>query len=45
VQIYDHVEALQYGDAHRLAALMLAFAFCVLLVLQLVQRRATGPRP
>jgi len=45
VQIYDHVEALQYGDAHRLAALMLAFAFCVLLVLQLVQRRTTGPRP
>ena len=45
VQIYDHVEALQYGDAHRLAALMLAFAFLVLLVLQLLQRRTTGPRP
>lgn len=33
VQIYDHVEALEYADAHRLAALMLVFSFCVLLAL------------
>lgn len=33
VQIYDHVEALAYGDAHRLAAAMLIFAFVVLLAL------------
>ena len=31
VQIYDHVEALAYPDAHRLAAVMLGFSFLVLL--------------
>ena len=30
VQIYDHVEALEYAEAHWLAAGMLAFAFVVL---------------
>ncbi len=35
VQIYDHVEALEYGDAHRLAAIMLVFSFVVLLGLHL----------
>ena len=39
VQIYDHVEALEYGDAHRLAAVMLGFSFLVLLTLQLYNRR------
>jgi molybdate transport system permease protein len=34
VQIYDHVEAMQYGDAHRLAAVLLIFAFLVLLAMQ-----------
>jgi molybdate transport system permease protein len=33
VQIYDHVEALEYGQAHRMAAVMLAFSFVVLLTL------------
>lgn len=33
VQIYDHVEALEYADAHRLAAVMLVFSFTVLLAL------------
>ncbi len=33
VQIYDHVEALEYANAHRLAAIMLAFSFTVLLAL------------
>ncbi len=33
VQIYDHVEALEYAQAHRLAAVMLIFSFVVLLVL------------
>ncbi|MGE0349977.1 molybdate ABC transporter permease subunit [Hydrogenophaga sp.] len=42
VQIYDHVEALEYGDAHRLAAVMLGFAFVVLLALQLYNRRQRG---
>ena len=33
VQIYDHVEAMEYADAHRLAAVMLGFSFVVLLAL------------
>lgn len=33
VQIYDHVEALEYMHAHRLAAVMLLFSFLVLLAL------------
>lgn len=33
VQIYDYVEALEYSEAHRLAALMLIFAFVVLFLL------------
>ena len=35
VLIYDHVEALDYAQAHRLAAVMLIFAFSVLLALYL----------
>ncbi|WP_374328290.1 molybdate ABC transporter permease subunit [Azonexus sp.] len=33
VQIYDHVEAMEYADAHRLAAVMLIFSFLVLLAM------------
>ncbi|MBK7612996.1 MAG: molybdate ABC transporter permease subunit [Burkholderiales bacterium] len=33
VQIYDHVEALEYAQAHRLAGVMLVFSFLVLLAL------------
>jgi molybdate transport system permease protein len=33
VQIYDHVEALEFGQAHRMAAVMLIFSFVVLLAL------------
>lgn len=33
VQIYDHVEALEYGQAHSMAAVMLIFSFLVLLAL------------
>ena len=33
VQIYDHVEAMEYADAHRLAAVMLSFSFLVLLAM------------
>ncbi|BBO99716.1 molybdate ABC transporter permease subunit [Sulfuriferula nivalis] len=35
VQIYDHVEALEYTEAHWLAAIMVAFSFLVLLLLYL----------
>ena len=31
VAVYDHVEAMEYGDAHRLAIGMLVFAFLVLM--------------
>jgi molybdate transport system permease protein len=33
VQIYDYVQALEYGQAHRLAAVLLVFSFLVLLAL------------
>ena len=33
VQIFNHVEALEYSQAHRLAAVMLIFSFLVLLAL------------
>ena len=38
VQIYDHVEALEYADAHRLSAVLLVFSFVVLLLLHLWRR-------
>ena len=41
VQIYDHVEALEYADAHRLAAVMLVFSFVVLLGLHLKRGQKT----
>ncbi len=40
VQIYDHVEALNYGQAHTLSGLMVAFAFVVLLALYGLRRRS-----
>jgi molybdate transport system permease protein len=41
VQIYDHVEAMEYADAHRLAAIMLVFSFVVLLGLHLRRGQKT----
>ena len=41
VQIYDHVEAMQYSQAHTLAAGLLVFSFVVLLGLQWTNRRAS----
>jgi molybdate transport system permease protein len=41
VQIYDHVEAMEYTDAHHLAAVMLVFSFLVLLALY-ARRPKTG---
>ena len=38
-QIYGHVEALEYTQAHWLSASMLAFSFAVLLALALLTRR------
>ena len=41
VQIYDHVEAMEYADAHRLAAILLVFSFVVLLGLHLGRGQKT----
>ncbi len=41
VQIFDHVEALEYQQAHWLAGSMLAFSFTVLLALHLLNRNRT----
>jgi molybdate transport system permease protein len=38
VAIYDHVEAAEFADAHRLAAVMVAFALTVLVTLYVVNR-------
>jgi molybdate transport system permease protein len=38
VAIYDHVEATEFADAHRLAAGMVAFAMVVLVTLYGVNR-------
>lgn len=45
VQVYDHVEAMDYASAHRLAAVLLVFSFAVLLALYALpawRRRARG---
>jgi molybdate transport system permease protein len=39
VQLYDHVEALQYGQAHALSATLLLFSFVVLMVVYGFNRR------
>ena len=41
VQIYDHVEAMEYANAHRLAAVMLVFSFVVLLGIHLRRSQKT----
>lgn len=45
ITIYDHVEALEYGQAHVLSAGMLAFSFTVLLGVYLTTRRFDVPGP
>jgi molybdate transport system permease protein len=42
--IYGHVEAMEYAQAHLLAAGMVVFAFGVLLALMLLQRRTSDKR-
>lgn len=42
VQIYDHVEALQYTQAHWLSATMIVFSFSALLLLYLLQQRKSA---
>jgi molybdate transport system permease protein len=40
IRIYELVEALQFGEAHRLAAALVVFAFLVLFALLMLERRA-----
>jgi len=42
VQIYDHVEALEYGQAHELSVVLLSFSFVTLLLLYAFNRRVTA---
>ena len=44
IRIYELVEALQFGQAHRLAEALVAFAFLVLFALFLVDRHAAERR-
>ena len=39
IAIYDHVEALEYGQAHMLAAILLAFSFTCMFALYFINRR------
>ena len=40
IAIYDHVEALEYSQAHWLAGLLLLFSFLVLLTVYTLNKRA-----
>ena len=44
-QIYSHVEAMEYAQAHVLAAGMVVFSFAVLLVLSLMRKRTSRVMP
>lgn len=44
-QIYGHVEAMEYAQAHWLAGGMLVFSFGVLLALSMMQKRVQQVRP
>jgi len=44
-RIYQLVESLQFGEAHRIAVILVAFSFAALLALLLVERRIGTPRP
>src|SRR5229473_1398420 len=43
IDIYDHVQSLQYGEANRMALVLLAISFCVLSVVYAVNRRVWTP--
>lgn len=42
IQIYDRVEAFEYGRAHVLAGVLLAFSFAVLFLMQRLRTRGVG---
>jgi molybdate transport system permease protein len=44
IALFNHVEALEYAEAHLLAALLLAFSFGVLITVYALNRRFETPR-
>ncbi|WP_217645438.1 molybdate ABC transporter permease subunit [Oceanisphaera psychrotolerans] len=45
IAIYDHVETLQYGDAHLLSAILLVLSFSILLLVYALNRRFAVVHP
>ncbi len=45
IAIYDHVESLEWNEAHVLSAGMLVFSFLVILVMMVLEKRLRGGRP
>jgi molybdate transport system permease protein len=45
VQIYDHVEAMEYAEAHWLAGGMVVFSFVVLLLMYSLNRQPGAAKP
>ena len=43
IDIYDHVQSLEYGEANRMALTLLAISFAVLSVVYAVNRRVWSP--
>lgn len=39
IAIYDHVETLEYGQAHELSAILLVFAFAMMLLMYVINHR------
>ncbi|MBA3057958.1 MAG: molybdate ABC transporter permease subunit [Gammaproteobacteria bacterium] len=43
IAIYDYTQALEYGAAHRLSAILLAFSFATLLLFYAINQRVMSP--
>lgn len=43
IAIYDHTQALEYGAAHRLSAILLGFSFVTLLAFYAINQRVMNP--
>lgn len=43
IAIYDHTQALEYGAAHRLSAVLLGFSFVTLLLFYAINQRVMSP--
>lgn len=43
IAIYDHSQAMEYEEAHRLSAILLGFSFIILFLFYAINRRAMSP--